>query len=107
MISSIGLMVPSAFDTCADRHDLRARRQQRRVLVEIEFAGVVDRHDAQRRAGLLAHQLPRDDVRVMLQPREDDLVARPQHVPAVTLRDEVDAVGRALGQDDRLRDPAR
>ena len=32
-----------------------------------------------------------------------DLVARLQHRPAVALRDEIDAVGRAVGQDDRLR----
>ena len=52
-------------------------------------------------AGLLAQHLPRHDVRVMLEPRQQHLVARLQRRPPVALRHEVDAVGRALGQDDR------
>ena len=53
------------------------------------------------RARLLADNLPRHDVRVVLQPGQQHFVARLQHHPAVGLRDEVDAVGRAGRQDDR------
>ena len=69
----------------------------------VELAEVVDRDHLDRRAGLLGDQLPRHDVRVMLEPRQHDLVAGLQHRSAVALRDQVDAVGRALGQDDRVR----
>ena len=52
-----------------DRDELRARRQQPLELVEAQLAAFVDRHDAQRRARLLAEQLPGHDVRVVLHPR--------------------------------------
>jgi hypothetical protein len=40
---------------------------------------------------------------VVLEPGKDDFVAGSQHRTAVTLRHEIDAVGRALRQNDRLR----
>ena len=85
----------------ADGDDLRALRQQLRERLEIDLAELVDRRDAQRGAGLLAEDLPRHDVRVVLQPRQQHLVAGLQRHPAVGLRDQVDAVGRARRQDDR------
>ena len=71
-----GLIVPSAFETWLERDDLRARRQQPRERVEIDLAALVDRHDPQPRAGLLAQHLPRHDVGVVLEPGDEDLVAR-------------------------------
>ena len=47
MISLTGLIVPSALETWASATHLRARRQQPLELVETQFAGVGDRHDAQ------------------------------------------------------------
>ena len=41
----------------------------------VEHAVVVDRRDPDRRAGLLGHDLPRNDVRVVLHNGEHDLVA--------------------------------
>ena len=40
--------VPSTFETCATRHEPRARREQRLERVEQQHAAVVDRRDAQR-----------------------------------------------------------
>ena len=52
-----------------------ARPQQRGVGVELELAGVVDRHDLDREPELVAQQLPGHDVRVVLHVADDDLVA--------------------------------
>ena len=100
MSSPTGLIVPSELDTwmiatsrvrassSASNASSRARRAS------------VDRHDAQRRAGLLAQQLPRHDVRVVLHLRDEDLVAGLQIRAAAALRDEVDALGGAAREDD-------
>ena len=71
--------------------------------VEVELAFVVDRHDAERRPGLLANELPRDDVGVVLHPGEHDLVARPEVGAAPALGDEVDALGAAAREDHLAR----
>ena len=96
-IVATGLTVPSAFDTCADRHDPRARRQQPLELVEIELAAIVDRHHAQRARRVCSQtHLPRHDVRVVLHRRDEHLVAGLQRRAAEALRHQVDALGRAL-----------
>jgi hypothetical protein len=70
------------------------------VGVEIYDSAAVDRDGAKHGAGLRTKQLPGDDVRVMLETRDDDLVARQQARPAVGLRDEVDRLGRAADKND-------
>ena len=85
------------------RHELRARREQGCERVEVHFAGLGDRDDLQRGARLLAEHLPGHDVRVVLEPRDQDLVARAEARPAVALRDEVDGLGRAAHEDDLPR----
>jgi hypothetical protein len=55
------------------------------------------------RAGLLGDQLPRHDVGVVLERRQQDLVAALQAWRALGLRDEVDGLGGAAREDDFAR----
>src|SRR5262249_41750130 len=80
--------------------EARARSEELLVLLEDDLAAVVDRGDAEARALLGAEELPRDDVRVVLEPGDDDLVARADVPPAVALRDQVDRLRRAAQEDD-------
>ena len=57
------------------RDEARARAEQPQVRLEVDDAAAVDRHDADPRAGLRREQLPGHDVRVVLELRDDDLVA--------------------------------
>ncbi len=96
-------MVPSAFDTCADGHQPRARIQQLLEFVQQQLALVVDGRHAQHRAFLFGQKLPRHNVRMVLQRRDDNFSA-PLHVPAAPgLRDQVDAFGSAANEDDLAR----
>ena len=52
-------------------------------------------------AAVAGHELPRDEVRVVLQLRDDDLVAL-REGPPDGLRDEAETVGGAAGEDDLL-----
>ncbi len=70
--------------------------------LEIDLAAIVDRRHPQHRAGLLAQDLPRHDVRVVFQPRQQHFVAGLQVRPPVGLRHQVDPVGRSGRQDDGL-----
>ena len=83
-----------------DGDELRAVAQQPVEFVQAQLAAFVDGHDAERRAGLLAHELPRHDIRVMLHPRDQHLIAGLEHRPAPGLGDEIDALGAALRQHD-------
>ena len=74
--------VPSAFETCASATSRVRGRQQRLEGVEVDLAARVDRGDAQPRAGLLADHLPRHDVGVVLEVRDQDLVAGLQSAAA-------------------------
>ena len=85
----------------AHGQDLGALRQQCRKLILLELTGIVDRHHFDDGAGLRGDQLPRHDVRVVLEPGQQDLIAGLQCGAAVTLRHQVDAVGGPLGQHDR------
>jgi hypothetical protein len=78
---------------------LRPLREQAPELVHPQLAAIVDRHDPQPRPGLLADDLPGDDVRVVLHPRDEHLVARLQERAAPGLGDEVDALRAPLRQD--------
>jgi hypothetical protein len=72
------------------------------VLLEDHLAPIVDRRDAQPGPLLDAEELPGDDVGVVLEPRDDDLVALADVAAAPALRDEVDALGRAAHEDNLL-----
>ena len=85
------------------RDDARLRPEQLLVFVEHHVAAVVDRRDAQLRAGLEAELLPGHDIGVVLEPGDDDLVARLHIAPAPALRDEVDPLGRAAHEHDLFR----
>ena len=71
-----------------------------RYLLDDHLSRVVDGRDAQPRALLLAKHLPRHDVRVVLQVREDDLVVRADELAPVALHDQVDRVGHVRREDD-------
>ena len=83
-----------------DRDDAAARREQALELLHTDLAGPVDRHDLQARLLLLAEQLPRHDVRMVLERGDDDLVAFADALPAEGLGHEVDRLGRAADEDD-------
>ena len=68
-----------------------------------QLAAPVDRRDLERAARLLAHELPRHDVRVMLERGDQDLVARAEARARVGLRNEVDRLRRAANEDDLAR----
>src|SRR5262249_2609389 len=57
----------------------------------------------QLRSGTFGQQLPRDDVAVMFHLREQNLVPALDILGAPRLRDEIDALGRAAGEDDLVR----
>ena len=85
------------------RDELGARAEDCLILLEHDFAPVVDGNDPQDGPLFLGDHLPGDDVGVMLERREDDLVARLQEFPAVGLGDEIDPFGGAADEDDFLR----
>ena len=63
---------------------------------------IVDRGDAQHGALLGAEQLPRHDIRVVLEMRDHDLVAGTDIRLPQALRDQIDALGRAADENDIL-----
>jgi hypothetical protein len=85
-----------------DGDNLRPRSQQLCVFFENQLAAIIDRDDADDRASLFSQQLPRDDVGVMFQLGQDDLIARADVFAAVTLRNQVDTLGRAADENDFL-----
>jgi hypothetical protein len=90
MISSIGVIVPSAFDTCVIATRPCREAEQPSVLVHDQIATVVDGHHLESRALLLAEHLPGHDVGVVLDRRDDDLVARADGRAPEARRHEVD-----------------
>ncbi len=85
-----------------DGYDSRSRSEQCLERGDVETAVVVDRRHTQLRAGLLAHQLPWHDVRVVFHPRDQHLVTGFQTLPAEACRDEVDGIGGAAREYDFL-----
>ena len=77
-----GNTVPSAFDTCAMRDEPRARRQQGDEGIKQKLALAIDGRHLQGAAGLLAHDLPGDDVGVVLEGGDEDLIAGTEARPA-------------------------
>ena len=100
-------MVPSAFETCVNE-TMRVRGSSSfSYSSRMTWPRVVDRRDAQLRALLGAELLPGHDVGVVLEVRDDDLVALADVAPAPGLRDEVDALGGAAHEDDLVGATAR
>ncbi len=83
-----------------EREQPGAIGQEAGIGVEIDLAAPGHRNDPQPRPRLLAEQLPGHDVRVVLEVRDHDLVARAQAWPAPALRHEVDRFGRAAHEHD-------
>ena len=77
IISRAGVTVPSALETVRQRDDAGARVEELLIFVEPDVAVIVDRRDAQLRAGRGAKLLPGHDIGVVLQLGDDDLVAGP------------------------------
>ncbi len=82
------------------RDDARAIGEEAVELVEPQLPAVVNRHRPERRTRLRAHELPRDDVGVVLHPGDEHLVTRLQERAAPGLRDQVDAVRTPAREDD-------
>ena len=57
------------------RDEPGARREQLRIFLQQEFAGVIDRRHLQHDALAVAEQLPGHDVGMMLQGGDDDFIA--------------------------------
>ena len=85
-----------------ERDELRLAVEQLAVLVEQHLAAVVHRGHAQLRALGERKLLPRHDVGVVLEVRDDDLVALADVLQAPALRHQVDRLGRAADEDDLL-----
>jgi hypothetical protein len=81
----------------------RATGEKAPVFVEVELAALRDRHHAKPRALFLRDHLPRYDVRMVLECREDDLVAFADELAPVAVGDQVDRVGRAAREDHLAR----
>src|SRR5262245_19735197 len=85
-----------------DRDDARARAEQFLELVEHQLAGVGDGRHAQLGTLLFAQDLPRDDVRVMLHRRDEDLIAGLNVLAPEAGGDQVNRLGGAADEDDLL-----
>ena len=69
--------------------------------VQVERAVLGERDEPQLRAGGLGGELPRHQVRMVLDLGQQDLVPFLKHLPGEAVRDEVGRLGRASGEDDR------
>ncbi len=85
--------MPSAFE--ADRDEPCLTGDQGIEVVEHEFARMIHRQHAHGRAGLRRGELPRHDVRMMLELAHENLVAGAEQGAQIRLCDEVDRLGRA------------
>ena len=97
---STGLIVPSVFETRLFATTLTLPRDGDLVeRVELQLAEVVDRDVRELGAGLLGDELPRDEVRVVLELGDHDDVAGAEVLEAPRVRDEVQRLGRAARED--------
>jgi hypothetical protein len=81
-----------------DGDELRTARQTRVQRVEVERAVVAYLDVVERRPYLLAEELPRHDVRVVLHLRDEHPVALSDIATTPRVRDEVDRLGHVLGE---------
>ena len=101
---STGLIVPSAFETrpVATTFTLPPRADLVEP-VEVDLAAVGDREHRELGARAARDVLPRDEVGVVLELRDDDEVAWPEVREAPGVGDEVDRLGRVAGEDHLAR----
>ena len=85
-----------------ERDEPRPWSEQLLVLVQDHLSVIVNRRDAEACALLGRKQLPRDDVRVVLEPGDDNLVVFADVPAAPALRHQVDAFRRASHEHDLL-----
>jgi hypothetical protein len=83
-----------------DGDELRSRAEQLLVLIEQEFAAIIDRHHPQDRALLLAEDLPRHDIGVVFHGGDNDLIPGLEMLSAVAVDHEVDSLGDTAHEDD-------
>ena len=91
---------PQHVGNVRDGHEPRAGIEQLQELIEQQLAAAIDRCDLQGAAGLFAHHLPGDDVRVMLEGRDENFIAGAEARAGIRLRDEIDALRGAANEDD-------
>ena len=84
----------------SDREKAGARPEQPLQLVELQLSALVDAGDPQRGAALRAEQLPGNQVRVVLERRDQHLVARPDAGAAEAVRHQIHRLGGAAQEDD-------
>src|SRR5262245_38702737 len=72
-------------------------------LVKDQLASIVDRSNAQTSALLLAEQLPRNNVRVVLHRGDENFIPGGDISAAISRRDQVDRLGCATSEDDLAR----
>ena len=93
--------MPSELEMCVNANSFTSRREQFVETAQIQQAFVAGhRQIKQLRAGALGEQLPRDDVAVVLHLGEQDLIAGLEVLACPRLRDQIDAFGRAAGEND-------
>ena len=85
------------------RYESRSVAEQLLVRVKIQLATVADRDDAQPRALFLTEKLPRHDIRVVLQRRDDNFVAGADVRAPVGLGHEIDCLRGAPHEHDLPR----
>ena len=83
-----------------DRDQLGAVVEQAFVLVQQQFAVIIDGNNPQPRPLFLSQDLPGDNVGVMLHSGDDDFIAGANLLAAPGLRHQVDALGSAAHKDD-------
>ena len=91
--------MPSAFDTCmTPTNFVRSLKSFSYSSISSSPASLIG--TTQLCALLFGEHLPRHDVRVMLERRQDDFVAGFEELAPVAVHHEVDRLGRAAGEDD-------
>ena len=84
-------------------NDLRAFRDLRRDILLREIAVLREINVLERSAPALGHELPRNQIAVMLGNRDDDLIAGSDMMQPVAVSDEIQRLRRVFRKDDFLR----
>ena len=81
-----------------DRHKTCRRTQERTESLHVQLTRIADGRDLESGPGLLTHELPRNDVRMVFQGGDHDLVTGPQQGTCPGLGHQVDALGGSSGE---------
>ncbi len=93
---------PQGVAHLAKRHELRGALEELVELVEAQLSSLVDVHVLDRGSLLGGQDLPRHDVRVVLEEGEDEQVALLDMLASPRIRDQVDGLSGAARVDDLL-----